>query len=67
MNDAIITIEDRSLGFFLCWMGGPQFAVYKQNGQKLGEWTLDREPTQEEARQELTDRRDNGDYLNIIE
>ncbi|MFB3789177.1 MAG: hypothetical protein ACE15F_22690 [bacterium] len=67
MNPAKIQVEDEGRGFVLSWEGGTLFTVYKQNGQKLGEWNEGREPTPGQAEQILLQKRETGEYLNIIE
>ena len=67
MNSDRIKLEDESRGFVLYWEGGTLFTVYKQNGQKLGEWNEGRVPSPGEAEQILLHKRESGEYLNIIE
>jgi len=67
MSSAKIKVEDEGRGFVLYWEGGSLFAVYKQNGQKLGEWHEDQEPSPEQAEQILIRKKETGEYLNIID
>ncbi|HOJ60055.1 MAG TPA: hypothetical protein PK878_07180 [bacterium] len=67
MNSERIKLEDDGRGFVLYWEGGSLFTVYKQNGQKLGEWNEDHVLSPGEAEQVLLRKRESGEYLNIIE
>ncbi|MGI6455849.1 MAG: hypothetical protein ACOX5R_09575 [bacterium] len=66
-SEAKLRVEDQNLGFFLEWHGGTLFKCIKQNGQKLGEWHEDHEPSPEEAERILEEMKETGAYLNIIE
>ena len=62
-----ITCGGSESGLFSGMAWRNPFKCIKQNGQKLGEWHEDHEPSPEEAERILEEMKETGAYLNIIE